>query len=88
MGSGVYFIFMFVNLACVPIVWFLYPETAGRALEDMDALFGKAKSTDPRNSSADLEPGEDVRLREEPESREEEESSTEGSREEVARLLG
>lgn len=41
-GSGVYFFFMIVNFTCVPIIWFLYPETNGRALEDMDSLFGKS----------------------------------------------
>lgn len=40
LGSGVYFFFMGVNIVCVPVIWYLYPETSGRALEDMDALFG------------------------------------------------
>ncbi|KAG9256850.1 general substrate transporter [Emericellopsis atlantica] len=40
-GSGIYFFFMVVNFACAPTIWFLYPETKGRELEDMDALFGK-----------------------------------------------
>lgn len=39
-GSRIYFFFMAVNLACVPIIWALYPETKTRSLEDMDVLFG------------------------------------------------
>lgn len=31
---------MAVNLACVPIIYLLYPETKNLPLEDMDALFG------------------------------------------------
>lgn len=40
LGSKIYFFFMAINLACVPIVYLLYPETKGRPLESMDALFG------------------------------------------------
>lgn len=83
LGSGVYFIFMLVNLACAPIVWFLYPETAGRALEDMDALFGKADVTRRAVNSNE----EGVHLRGDRDSGEEEQSARE-SREEGARLLG
>ncbi|UNI22820.1 hypothetical protein JDV02_008674 [Purpureocillium takamizusanense] len=54
LGSGIYFFFMAVNFICVPVIWMLYPETKGRALEDMDSLFGKA--TDSRfHSSAYLQ---------------------------------
>ncbi|KAG6006535.1 hypothetical protein E4U21_006989 [Claviceps maximensis] len=42
-GSGIYFVFMLINFLCVPIIYFLYPETKGLALEDMDALFGKER---------------------------------------------
>ncbi|KJZ76919.1 hypothetical protein HIM_03796 [Hirsutella minnesotensis 3608] len=42
LGSRIYFFFMAVNFACVPIIWFLYPETKARALEDMDELFQKS----------------------------------------------
>jgi hypothetical protein len=38
-GSRVYFVFMSVNLVCIPIIYFFYPETNGRSLEDMDELF-------------------------------------------------
>ncbi|KAL8408184.1 hypothetical protein RB594_006832 [Gaeumannomyces avenae] len=40
-GTKIYFFFMAVNLICVPVIYILYPETKGRALEDMDVLFGK-----------------------------------------------
>ncbi|KAJ3497140.1 hypothetical protein NLG97_g2118 [Lecanicillium saksenae] len=40
-GSGVYFFFFAVNAICVPVIWLLYPETKGCALEDMDLLFQK-----------------------------------------------
>ena len=38
-GSKTYFIFMCFNLVCIPIIALLFPETKGRALEDMDDLF-------------------------------------------------
>lgn len=38
-GSKTYFIFMAFNLVCIPIIALLYPETKGKALEDMDGLF-------------------------------------------------
>ncbi|KAF6834592.1 MFS monosaccharide transporter [Colletotrichum plurivorum] len=40
LGSKVYFIFMTINLICIPVLYVFYPETKGRELEDMDALFG------------------------------------------------
>ena len=43
---------MAVNLVCVPIIWLFYPETKGRALEDMDELFG-GQRLDVRRSSED-----------------------------------
>ena len=48
LGSKIYFLFMVINLACVPVIYLFYPETKGRALEDMDALFGgsSGNSTD------------------------------------------
>lgn len=33
---------MAINLGSVPIIYLLYPETKGRPLEEMDALFGVA----------------------------------------------
>ncbi|KAG6096531.1 hypothetical protein E4U30_001446 [Claviceps sp. LM220 group G6] len=41
LGSGVYLVFMVINFLCVPIIWSWYPETKGRALEEMDSLFRK-----------------------------------------------
>ncbi|KAK4195742.1 general substrate transporter [Triangularia verruculosa] len=40
LGSKIYFFFMVINIASVPIIYIFFPETKGRALEDMDALFG------------------------------------------------
>ncbi|KAI1405040.1 general substrate transporter [Hypoxylon fuscum] len=40
-GSNIYFFFMAVNLVCIPIILMFYPETKGRALEDMDSLFNQ-----------------------------------------------
>jgi hypothetical protein len=31
---------MVINLVAVPVIYLLYPETKGRALENMDVLFG------------------------------------------------
>lgn len=38
-GSKTHFIFMSTNLVAAVIIWFFYPETGGRSLEDMEALF-------------------------------------------------
>ncbi|KAF2643703.1 general substrate transporter [Massarina eburnea CBS 473.64] len=40
-GSKTHFIFMSTNLVSAIIIWFLYPETSGRTLEDMEALFNE-----------------------------------------------
>lgn len=85
-GSGVYFIFMLVNFACAPIVWLFYPETAGRALEDMDVLFGKTALSSRSEEEDDTPGNEGVLLREG--DVESEGSRTRDSREEEARLLG
>lgn len=34
-----YLIFMALNLAFVPIIYFLYPETSNLALEEVDCIF-------------------------------------------------
>ncbi|OAA35843.1 ascus development protein [Beauveria brongniartii RCEF 3172] len=44
-GSGIYFFFFAVNAICVPVIWLLYPETKGCALEDMDFLFQRYSRT-------------------------------------------
>ncbi|KAF2967445.1 hypothetical protein GQX73_g6144 [Xylaria multiplex] len=38
-GSNIYFFFMAINFACIPIILLFYPETKGVPLEDMDLLF-------------------------------------------------
>ncbi|KAJ0352232.1 hypothetical protein KNSL1_002880 [Colletotrichum chrysophilum] len=38
--SKVYFIFMAMNIIWIPVLFAFFPETKGRELEDMDALFG------------------------------------------------
>ncbi|KAF9880284.1 hypothetical protein CkaCkLH20_02238 [Colletotrichum karsti] len=39
-GSNIYFFFMIVNIVFIPLLFAFIPETKGRELEDMDALFG------------------------------------------------
>jgi len=53
-GSKIYFFFMAINLACVPIIYIFYPETKGRALEDMDTLFGRAAAVQYAHDDLDL----------------------------------
>jgi hypothetical protein len=40
-GWRTYIIFAVFNTAWVPIIYFLYPETKGLQLEDVDRLFSK-----------------------------------------------
>lgn len=60
-GSGIYLFFMVVNFVCAPLIWILYPETKGRALEDMDGLFGSTREGDLalRDSVDEERDGED-----------------------------
>jgi hypothetical protein len=53
LGSKIYFFFMAINLFCVPVVYLFYPETKGRALEDMDVLFGSSPGSSTENLLAD-----------------------------------
>ena len=39
-----YIIFAVINAAIIPVVYFFYPETAGRSLEEMDSIFRKCTS--------------------------------------------
>ncbi|EEB92131.1 hypothetical protein MPER_09409 [Moniliophthora perniciosa FA553] len=39
---GTYIIFAVLNALIIPIVYFFFPETAGRSLEDMDVIFALA----------------------------------------------
>ena len=34
-----YLIFMATNFACSPTIYFLFPETSGKSLEDIDYIF-------------------------------------------------
>ncbi|KAL2882568.1 hypothetical protein SGCOL_001769 [Colletotrichum sp. CLE4] len=56
MGSNIYFIFMVVNIICIPAIYVFFPETKGRELEDMDALFGaiETRRSDVDNLSEHL----------------------------------
>ncbi|ANB11227.1 glucose-inactivated glycerol proton symporter STL1 [Sugiyamaella lignohabitans] len=38
---GCYLFFALINFLFVPIIYFFYPETAGRSLEEMDIIFAK-----------------------------------------------
>ncbi|GJC90694.1 polyol transporter 5 [Colletotrichum liriopes] len=49
LGSYSYFIFMVINIICIPVIYAFLPETKGRELEDMDELFGAVNK--PRNDS-------------------------------------
>ncbi|KAF7540609.1 hypothetical protein G7054_g1217 [Neopestalotiopsis clavispora] len=40
-GSRIYFFFFAINVICIPIIFLFYPETKGRALEDIDDVFSK-----------------------------------------------
>ncbi|CAK9439962.1 uncharacterized protein LODBEIA_P40620 [Lodderomyces beijingensis] len=39
---GCYLFFAAVNFAFIPVIFFFYPETAGRSLEEIDIIFAKA----------------------------------------------
>ena len=39
---GVVIYFAVMNFLFVPIIFFFYPETAGRSLEEIDIIFAKA----------------------------------------------
>jgi sugar porter (SP) family MFS transporter len=43
-GYKTYIIFAVINAAIVPVVYWFYPETAYRSLEEMDTIFHKSKS--------------------------------------------
>ncbi|KAI1340778.1 general substrate transporter [Xylariaceae sp. FL0016] len=40
-GWGTYLFFAILNATFFPIIYFLYPETAGRTLEEIDVIFAK-----------------------------------------------
>ena len=39
LGFRLYIIWALLNAVFVPVTWLFYPETAGRSLEEMDAVF-------------------------------------------------
>ncbi|KAK2040758.1 general substrate transporter [Colletotrichum somersetense] len=39
-GNYIYFLFAAINIVCIPVIYAFLPETKGRGLEEMDALFG------------------------------------------------
>lgn len=43
-GSRYYIVFAVVNAAIVPSVYFFFPETKGRSLEEIDEIFTQSKS--------------------------------------------
>ncbi|RJE23855.1 sugar transporter [Aspergillus sclerotialis] len=38
---GTYLFFAAWNAFFIPVIWFFYPETAGRSLEEIDLIFAK-----------------------------------------------
>ncbi|CUM64839.1 uncharacterized protein PRCAT00002454001 [Priceomyces carsonii] len=46
-GPYTYTIFAVINALMVPVVYFLYPETKGRSLEEMDIIFGQCPVNQP-----------------------------------------
>lgn len=38
---GTYLFFAVVNACFLPVIWFFYPETAKRSLEEIDIIFAK-----------------------------------------------
>lgn len=54
LGYRLYIIWALLNALFVPVTWLFYPETAGRSLEEMDAVFlnekfGITKTRTPGN---------------------------------------
>lgn len=39
---GAYLFFALMNYLFIPVIFFFYPETAGRTLEEIDIIFAKA----------------------------------------------
>jgi MFS family permease len=40
-GWGTYLLFAALNASFIPVIYFFYPETAGRSLEEIDLIFAK-----------------------------------------------
>ena len=43
-GYKYFIVYCIINAICVPVVYFFYPETAGRSLEELDEIFTSSKS--------------------------------------------
>lgn len=39
-----FLVYAVINTLCIPIVYFFYPETAGRSLEEIDEIFAASKN--------------------------------------------
>ena len=49
-GYRYFIVYAAINASCVPVVYFFYPETAGRSLEEIDEIFAASKNIlDPVN---------------------------------------
>jgi hypothetical protein len=40
-GWGTYLLFAALNFCFLPVIYFFYPETSGRSLEEIDLIFAK-----------------------------------------------
>jgi hypothetical protein len=43
-GWKYYLVFLIISAIIVPVVWFGYPETMGRSLEELEMMFVEGKS--------------------------------------------
>ena len=41
-GWKTYLVFAIFNASFIPVIYFFYPETAGRSLEEIDVIFAKS----------------------------------------------
>ncbi len=40
-GWGTFCLFGCINVCFIPVIWFYYPETSGRSLEEVDLIFAR-----------------------------------------------
>jgi len=43
-GWQYYLVFLIISAIIVPVVWFGYPETMGRSLEELEMMFSESRS--------------------------------------------